>query len=226
MTLDIRWLRFEGGTEADLERFLAEARPGRPIRLSLAGEAWGPRACEVIASAPSGLDLRVIFLRGAFLGDRALGALAGSSALASVRSLGIERCGFTDVGVRWLAQSPQVAGLRQLYLCNREGIETGRLNEIGDAGALALADSPYLGQLETLDLWNTSVGDSGLEALADSPHLIQLSSLTAWKTRLTRDGLGRVKAAAARQWERRQAKIPGARCCWIYSDYDERIITY
>ena len=226
MTPDPSWLRFERGAEADLEQFLAEAPAGRPIRLHLAGEAWGSRACELIAFSRAGLDLRVIFLRGAPLGDGALGALVASPALASVRSLGIERCGLTDQGVTWLAQSPHVSGLRELYLCNREGIETGPLNEIGDAGALALASSPHLGQLETLDLWNTGVGDAGLEALVASAHLPRLSSLTAWKTRLTQAGLIRVKAAAARQWERRKATAPGAPLCWIYTDYDERIITW
>ena len=226
MAQDEPWLSFERGTEADLEQFVAKAPPGRPIRLSLAGEAWGPRAGEIIAFARSGLDLRAVFVRGAPLGDDGLGALAGSPALASVRTLGVERCGLTDQGVRWLAQSPHVNGLRELYLCNREGLETGPLNQIGDAGAVALAASPSLGQLETLDLWNTGVGDAGLEALVASAHLPRLSSLTAWKTCLTREGLSRVKAAAAKAYERRQVTLAGARYCWVHSDYDERLITY
>jgi hypothetical protein len=226
MTQNTAWLRFEQGAEADLERFLAEAPADRPIRIVLEGGAWGPRACELIAFARPGLDLRVLFLRGAPLGDSALGTLAGSPALASVRSLGVERCGMTDLGLRWLAQSPHVSGLRELYLCNREGIETGPLNEIGEAGALALAASPNLGALETLDLWNTGVGDAGLEAIVASTHLPRLSKLTAWKTRLTREGLARVKAAAAEAWERRKAAAEGAPYCWINSDYDERVITY
>ncbi len=226
MTPDTSWLRFERGAETDLEQFLAEAPTGQPIGLHLSGDTWGPRACELIAFSRAGLDLRVIFLRGAPLGEGALGLLAGSAALASVRSLGIERCGLTDQGVIWLAQSPHVSGLRELYLCNREGIETGPFNQIGDAGALALASSTRLGQLERLDLWNTGVGDAGLEALAGSAHLPRLSSLTAWKTRLTQEGLRRVKAAAAQQWERRKTIVPGASYCWVHTDYDERFITY
>jgi hypothetical protein len=226
MKLDDPWLRFEAGTLTDLELFLGAALRDHPVRVILEGEHWGPKACQILAAAPARIDLRVISIRGAPIGDLAIEVLANASVLASVRSLGIERCGLTDRGVRALASSPHLTKLGGLYLCNRAGVETGPLNQIGDHGAMALAASPYLGQLEKLDLWNTGVGDQGLVAILASPHLTRLSSLTAWETRLTREGAQRLKALATERWERGRARTPPLPYCSIFTDYDERLITY
>ncbi len=219
------WLSFEGGTEADLENFLANAPLHRPVRVILAGEEWGPRACKLVAASPAGIDLRMVSMRGAPIGDVGVEILLGTPVLASAHYLGIERCGLTDRGVELLAQSPQVNGLRELSLCNRDGIETGPPNAIGESGARSLAASPHLSQLERLDLWNTGVGDRGLEAIVASLYLRRLSSITAWGTRLSREGASRVKALAWEQWERQEANTPGSALCWIHTDFDERIIT-
>ena len=168
----------------------------------------------------------MVSLRGAPIGDSGIEILLSTPVLAPARHLGIEHCGLTDLGVEQVARSPQVKSLRELSLCNRGGIDTGPLNAIGDAGALALAASPYLSQLERLDLWNTGVGDRGLKAIITSPYLTQLSSVTAWGTRLSREGASLLKALAQEQWERRKANQPGPVLCWIYTDYDERTITY
>jgi hypothetical protein len=226
MTSDNAWLRFEGGTEAELDTFLARARGDRPVRVILEGQTWGPRACEIVAVARSDLELRVVFVRGASIGDEGVAALASSAALASVRSLAIERCGLTDLGVRLLAQSPHVSALRELYLGNRQGIETGVLNKISDDGGLALAGSPNLGRLETLDLAYTGVGDASLEALAASLHLSQLSSVNAWGTRLTREGTRHAKALAEERWQHARDSGEPVVHFWMHTDYDERIITY
>jgi hypothetical protein len=226
MTPGDAWLRFEAGNQADLELFLSGAPGPHPVRVLLTGERWGPEACRILAAASTEIDLRVVFLRGAPIGDGGIRVLAGAKVLESVRSLAIERCGLTDQGVRALAQSAQLRGLRELYLCNRVGIESGPLNQIGDDGAMALAASPYLGQLEKLDLWNTPVGDQGLAAIVASPRLTRLSSLTAWETRLTPQGAQRIKALAKERWERSQKLTSAPAYCSIFTDYDERIITY
>ena len=226
MTQSGAWLRFEGATQAGLEAFLSGAPSNRPLRVLLAGEQWGPAACRILAAAPAGIDLRAVYLRGAPIGDQGLELLAGSPALDSVRSLGIERCGLTDLGLQALAKSAHVSELRELYLCNRVGIESGSLNQISDDGAIALAASANLGRLEKLDLWNTQVGDRGLEAIVASPYLVQLSSLTAWETRLTQEGARRIKALAKERWEHNRKLATGAVYCWILSDYDERTIIY
>jgi hypothetical protein len=220
------WLRFEQGTEADLEIFLAGVLLGHPIRLILTGDHWGPRACRIIAALRPGIDLRYVALRGTPIGDYGLESLINSTALASVRSLGVERCGLTDLGIQVLTKSPHLGHLRGLYLCNREGIATGIPNDISDVGAMAVAASLHLGNLEDLDLWNTSVGDQGLEALVASPYLAQLASVTAWGTRLTREGADRVKAVAQETWERREEHTRRITPCSVYTDYDERTIRY
>ena len=56
MTPDNVWLRFEQGTEAQLETFLASAPRYQPVRVILAGETWGPSACEIVAFARTDLD--------------------------------------------------------------------------------------------------------------------------------------------------------------------------
>jgi hypothetical protein len=53
-------------------------------------------------------------------------------------------------------------------------------NEVGDEGAGALADSPYLRRLTTLDLRFNHVGDAGARRLAASRSLGGLRSLVIW----------------------------------------------
>jgi hypothetical protein len=226
MTSDNAWLRFECGTEAELETFLARAPGTRPVRVILEGQTWGPSACAIVPVVRPDLDLRVVFMRGAAIGDEGVAALAPSAALATVHTLALERCGLTDLGVRLLAQSPHLSHLRELYLGNRQGIETGPLNEIGDDSGLAVARSRTLGRLETLDFAYTRVGDAGLEALIASPYLSRLSSVNAWGTRLTREGSRRVAALAEERRQRARENAEPMVHFWMFTDYDERIITY
>lgn len=226
MAGDRPWLRFESGEEADLETFLTSANAEHPVRVVLSGEQWGTRACEIVAGSCPEIDLRVVSLRGTCIGDAGINILASSTVLRSVRSLGVERCGLSSRGVERLAQCPSLHNLRELYLCNRAGIETGRLNEIGDEGAIAIATSPHLSHLETLDLWHTSVGDQGFEAIATSPSLSRLSSVIAWETQLTQAGAHRIKAIAEEKRQREPGNAGGRRSCCIHTDYDERVITY
>ena len=61
-------------------------------------------------------------------------------------------------------------------------------NEVTDVGAIALARSPYLGELVKLSLNENRVGDAGLPALVAS-----LDKLTKWSIPLLRPG-GRMVA--------------------------------
>ena len=72
------WLSFEGGTEADLEDFLANAPLDRPARILLTGDNWGPGTCQIVAASPPGMDLRVVSLRGAPIGDSGVKILLSS----------------------------------------------------------------------------------------------------------------------------------------------------
>ena len=59
----------------------------------------------------------------------------------------------------------EAAGLRKLRVLDLSS------NHVGNAGAVALANSPHLGGLLELDLADAEVGDAGAVALAGSPHL-------------------------------------------------------
>ena len=49
-------------------------------------------------------------------------------------------------------------------------------NQIGDQGALAIAQSPHLSNLKKLDLYNNQISPEGLKALLQSEHLKSLES--------------------------------------------------
>jgi uncharacterized protein (TIGR02996 family) len=69
-----------------------------------------------------------------------------------------------------LAASPALRRLNALDLGSDD-------SPVGDAGARALASSPYLTRLTTLVLTDTGIGPAGARALAESPYLRQLTSL-------------------------------------------------
>ena len=88
------------------------------------------------------------------LRDEGLAALAACPGLASIRALQLNDCDIGADGIRQLARSPHVAGLRQLVLLTDSRIE--------EAGAEALASSPSLGNLALL---RVEVSPQGAEAL-------------------------------------------------------------
>ena len=50
-------------------------------------------------------------------------------------------------------------------------------NKVGDAGAIAIANSPHLGNLKRLDLFRNQITSKGIEALIRSKHLPNLEYL-------------------------------------------------
>jgi hypothetical protein len=213
--------------DADLEGFAAELVPARPIRIVLSGEHWGPVAWNSIASLKAGLELNFLSIRGAVIGDQAMMTLVKCPALASLRYLGLERCGITSTGVRLLVQSGPFDALKNLSLCNRDGIETGPLNTIDDAGAIALASSRALPVLGELNLWNTEVGDSGFTAIANSKWLPELDTVYAWGTKLTASGAHLIKDLAAKKSRARQAAgIKPFRWTAWHTNFDDRVISW
>lgn len=208
----------------DLLGFAAELVPGRPIRIVLGGERWGLEACDVIGRLKPDLDLDFISFRGFAIGDVGIETLVKSAALGSVRYLALERCGITDAGVQDLVQSRAFGRLKNLSLCNRGGIETGPLNIIGDAGAIALATCPNLPVLAEIDLWNTEVGDRGFEAIS---RLTELETVYAWGTKLTASGAKRIKDRAAENSRVRDAAgLRPFRWTSYHTDFDDRLISW
>jgi Ran GTPase-activating protein (RanGAP) involved in mRNA processing and transport len=60
---------------------------------------------------------------------------------------------------------------------------------MGPSGARALADTPALRTVESLDLEGNFLGDAGLAALATSPNLTRLQVLSLRENRIGDDGV-------------------------------------
>ncbi len=120
-------------------------------------------------------SLRRLDLPDVIPSDKEALLLARSPALSSIERLDLSRNvpdsrpdRICKQGARALADSPFVGSLKELYLQN---------HEIGDAGAVALAQSKTLEQLTTLNLANNTIHVEGLKALltADLPSLRYLN---------------------------------------------------
>jgi hypothetical protein len=224
----VKWQIFpRHADDDDLEAFVAGLVGGRPICIALDGERWGSEACAIVATLKPDLDLDFLSFRGATIHDDGVRTLAEAPALASVRCLLIERCGVSDAGVQTLVRSGQFNRLKNLCLCNRDGIESGPLNTIGDAGAFALASTRNLPALEDLDLWNTQVGDKGFKAIATSDLMPLLASVYAWGTKLTSDGAAQIKSIAAEKSRAREAAgLRPSRWTTYHTSWDDRVISW
>jgi uncharacterized protein (TIGR02996 family) len=133
-----------------------------------------------------------------------VGGVRDETTLVIVSSPYLERLewfsliGISDVGMRLLAACPYLTRLKALML---DGIRLRKdrhpaRHRLGDDGALALADSPFLGKLENLYLDNHLIGDHGALALADSSKLNSVTFLAFGKTeteRLSHWALDRLK---------------------------------
>jgi hypothetical protein len=80
-----------------------------------------------------------------------------------------------------MANSAEMRGLRELRLRGAKSFD--------DQAAISIATSPYLENLEVLDLTGSSVGDKGLEALARSPNMKNLRVLALPWTKITDAGV-------------------------------------
>jgi uncharacterized protein (TIGR02996 family) len=135
------------GARIDAQSLRALVGPGRVSRLQKLDLSYNP------LQAPDAL------------------AALGSAPLDALRSLDLTTPGVHSgddaAAVRILAASPRLAGLRSLKLSGWQ---------LGDAGARALAESPYL-NLTHLNLHQTGIGPEGAAALAASPRLSRLRVL-------------------------------------------------
>ncbi len=115
-------------------------------------------------------NVRELTLAPRKLDAAALGAwLGGARHLDALHALAIVSEQLNDDHLDALAASPSLARLTRLALCQGYAITT--------RGALALAASPYISSLTSLDLSYAKIGDEGARALAASPYLTRLTSL-------------------------------------------------
>ena len=104
--------------------------------------------------------------------------------------------GFNGGGIIRGAATPrmdQIAdeGLEALadspYLQNLELLNANH-NEIGDDGAIAIANTENLPNLKDLSMFGNVIGDRGAQAIADSPQSKKYTKLDLYKNQYTRKG--------------------------------------
>lgn len=148
-------------------RALAAGRFPALKELLLASGPIGADGARALVAAPWFASLERLSLNGCETGDAAADALAAAGFLA-LRDLDLGGNQLTDAGVTALARSKAATKLTKLSLWN---------NPFGPAGAKALAETD-LPALEELDLSRVDIGRAGTLALAGSPYLKKLTRLT------------------------------------------------
>jgi uncharacterized protein (TIGR02996 family) len=163
-------------------------------RLELASDRVGAEGAAALAQSRT---LRALDLSHNGLGPEGAAELARSTTL---RSLDLSLTPLGDEGAAALAQSRTLTELN-LYRCAlgpRSAVSLAQLalirlklthNDIRDAGAMALAESPALGALTWLSLSACGVEEAGALAIARSTTLGALQSLTLRRNGIGTDGL-------------------------------------
>jgi uncharacterized protein (TIGR02996 family) len=137
------------------------------LLLSDMGEGSCPT--RTLASASGLARFRYLQLSSARIGDAGAAALARAP-LHRLRRLGLHHNDLTDAGVHSLLEAGWLPTLRELRL---------GYNSISAVGVQSLAACAGLSRLRYLDLeYNRDIGDAGAVALAESPHLGQLLHLS------------------------------------------------
>jgi uncharacterized protein (TIGR02996 family) len=169
---------------------------GQLISLSLGRNPFGDAGAAALARSPY-LHLEELNLSNTRITDAGFHSLAASSGLLGLKVLLIGNQGigtFSPGAIRYLAESPHLGALEELHFTSShlgdEGTQAlaGRLWRhlhslylgqcgIGDIGLQALSESPVLGAVTTLWLYENRIGDAGAMALAKSPYLINLKDL-------------------------------------------------
>lgn len=161
--------------------------PIRRLRVSDAGQA-----VTRLANLPVLNEVRELVLCAAGLGNGGLNVLLRSPHLGRVEVLDLSFNGLCDAGVGCLADCRSLPGLTALHLNDNQLISAGGVrrladsphlsglraldvsaNDVGDAGITALANG-RLHRLHTLKVRANHIGDAGCEALANSPLLARL----------------------------------------------------
>ena len=199
-----------------LARTLAgDPRMARLHGTALTNGSWGEDGAMQLFASPHWGELRLVTFGD---GDahayvaQALARCPSLRRLAELEVVGDYEGDFGDDGVQILAGAPQLATLRRLRLNNvalteraahalaessvltqLEDIDFGwgsyNHNQIGTAGAVAIAASPNFRKLQRIVLDHNGIGDAGLAALAASEHLPELRTISARAAAITDAGL-------------------------------------
>ncbi|HUR53327.1 MAG TPA: hypothetical protein VMZ71_04315, partial [Gemmataceae bacterium] len=142
--------------------------PIRTVKFATLRSTRGSVAPAVLFACPHLARVAKLFLDGSELKDKELTALAASPHTAGLRMLSLA------------GHNPFARSSLPKLLAARPGItELGLAanKDVGDAHARALAESPALANLTTLDLARTGVTAVGVAALVGSKHAANLKSL-------------------------------------------------
>lgn len=159
-------------SENDIGEVGAAAVGGSPYfgklrRLELAHNRVGAGGAAALAGSPRLPALERLGLADNRIGGPDLPALGGAAGLGRVPALDLTGNGLDPAGVRAvLAGDP--GRLAELDLSH---------NPFGEAGAVAVADSPAAAGLRSLRLAGCDIPDAGVRALAGSPHLDRLTAI-------------------------------------------------
>ncbi len=166
----------------------------RLVELDLSDNAIGDTGAQALADSRNLGELIALELRRNELSRAGLGSFCRSTALTSLRRLGL---GLNYVGAERDSPPPSAGAVRLASLDLSEnglgpgGIEqlttlpglndlarlTLNRNEIGNNGASMLANWSTMASLQSLALAGNRVGDGGARDLARSPYLFRLSEL-------------------------------------------------
>ncbi len=141
--------------------------------------------------------------------------------VCSARVAGLERLSYDHARppegfLSWIAGSPHLVNLRHLavrtpaapaeYL-SLAGSSTLRLRsfsahagDVGDVGALAIADSPVFAGLEALTLTACAIGDQGARAIGSAPFMTRLERLCMNNNAFGAEGAVALLSRRGRAW--------------------------
>jgi uncharacterized protein (TIGR02996 family) len=152
--------------------------------LSLWVNSVGPKGARALTSSPH-LRFTRLILSANRLGSEGVRVVAAAPSLGRVTHLGLGGLGVAVRGESAAAlprAAEALAGSPHLARLISLNLYSNRL---GDSGALALAASPYLANLADLNLESNEITDAGSRALFDSPHLAGLQRITLWSNSLS-----------------------------------------
>ncbi|QDU92878.1 hypothetical protein [Lignipirellula cremea] len=172
--------------EAGLRNLLSSGKLRQLKNLALGGARLGEQGLLPLLQCQDLSGLEELNLeRNLDLGP-AIGRLAVSS-LKGLRRLSLASCyGGWEDGFRSFVEQLALPRLEALNLAN---------NELGDAGARALAAAPWLARLKELNIAQCGVTVAGMQALAASRYLDQLTHLDCSENDLSEGGLAALVSA-------------------------------